>query len=145
MKRLAFAIALCLTGAAQAAPCGNVLHNITRTMECEAYTMDWQTRVNLRDKRADAMSEWINSHANDGGMLDLMLKEATLRRSHALTRDIDIYKDADMWKMRGCDQLPLCVAQDKPTSVVKAKPAPRNRRTGGNYCGPRDTRNGYCD
>jgi hypothetical protein len=164
MKRLIFAAYLACAASAAHAECGNVLHNIMRSRECEAYSgPDWTKIKDMRDARTAALQEWMDKYAGSGRSLELILKDADIRRSHSLTRDTQIFgSDADMWKARGCAELPLCVkpkidASENPTPLPpkqvrdledepapKAKPAPRNSRTGGNYCGPRDRARGYC-
>jgi len=132
MKRftLALSLALFASGVSPSlATCGNIAHNIARTTECEAYTTDWQVHKDLRDKRLGAMSEWIDAHAEASGTLDIMMKEGMLARSHALVRNLDIHKDADMWRSRGCAALPLCV---QPQTAKRP------------YCGPRDRARGRC-
>lgn len=138
-----------LATAAHAA-CGNTAFNISRLTECEAYTSDWAVHKDLRDKRQEAISEWTEQHPASSQMLDLMLKEGLYRRSTSLTgRDSQIYPDKDMWLSRGCASLPVCTIDKVDKAEKPEKPAkraePRNRRTGGNYCGPRDRRRGYCD
>lgn len=153
MKKLVIAAAMALApslGWAAELPCGNMVHNLVRSRECEAYAgSDWEKQKALRDIRAQMLEEWIAKIPLASAALDVVLKEADIKRSWALTRDAQIFgKDADQWKSRGCAELPLCTdprlesQAPAPAPAVKAKP--RNRRTGGNYCGPRDRRNGYC-
>lgn len=164
MKRLLLAVALGMASAIPswaAEPCGNLVHNLTRARECEAYTAtDWGKRKDMIDIRTQVLQEWIERLPLAGDVLEQVLKNADTVRGHALVRDVQIFgKDEDMWKSRGCGDLPLCPRADpkKPTAEVNPddeayKPKPkaekrraRNRRTGGNYCGPRDTARGYCD
>jgi hypothetical protein len=164
MKRFAFAAALLTASAAGGwAACGNVAHNIVRSTECLAYTTDWAIQKQLKDVRQNALDEWLSEQPLAAASLELILKEANLRGTHALQRDLRVWPDRDMYISRGCDTLPLCSAPprvapmpearkpqqaDRRQTVRKRTPARRvgrNRRTGGDYCGPRDTARGYCD
>lgn len=150
--RLALIGMLATMGAAQAAPCGNTAFNISRTSECLSYTTDRQQQNDLKDKRLDAMNEWLALNPLGGSALDTMLKEGDRRMSSALARDYAVFSDKSMWELRGCASLPVCVA-DMQRSVnnprVRAKPVPPparvNTRTGGAWCGPKDRAHGYCN
>lgn len=140
------------TPAYSAEQCGNMVHNIIRARECEAYTTDWEKHKDLRDARARAFTEWSERLPLAGQLLSEIIKEADLRRAHGLARDMKIHPDGQMYEMRGCGQLPLCGvdgtgAPPTPEKQVRnlEKPQPRNRRTGKDYCGPRDRARGYCD
>lgn len=145
------------------AACGNEAFNIIRATECEAYTTDFGKLKDLRDKRIDAIQAFTDK--NTGGRNDLItvLNAATEQRSIMERRmDLALWPDKSMWEARGCEALPVCMGEkpkgqfikpsvqpedlevEKP-AVKPAKRKPRNSRTGGDYCGPRDTRNGYCD
>jgi hypothetical protein len=135
--------------------CGNWAFNISRASECLSYTTDRQVQDNLRDKRMEAINEFADKNPNAGEALNILIKEGDRRMTHALSRDLGVFPDKDMYKSRGCAELPVCVAKIQqsvdvprkvPTETIKpTAPARVNTRTGGKWCGPRDRRAGYCN
>ncbi len=146
---LAVLLALGVSPVRAAEQCGNALFNIVRANECLAYTEDRQRINDLRDKRIDAISDWIEHNPGGGATLDLMLKEGERRMAQAMARDRAVFPDDQMYKMRGCRELPVCVHELQEAMTPRPKPTPkpvvRNTRTGGKWCGPRDRAAGYCN
>lgn len=149
MRRALLAIALmAYTGSAQAAPCYNAAFNISRASECLSYTTDRQKQNDLKDKRLDAINEWVQHNPLGGATLELMLREGDRRMNSALARDLSVFSDDTMWKSRGCAELPVCVVPQSafpPRARPVPRVLPRNTRTGGTWCGPRDRASGYCN
>lgn len=153
MRRAAFAIALMAsTVSAKADTCGNWAFNIVRASECISYTNDSQKQRDLRDKRLDAMGDFTQHNPAGGAALQMMMLEGDRRMTNALARDLALWPDEQMYKSRGCAELPVCVATvrdsvDVPRKVqtIPVAPVRRNTRTGGKWCGPIDRSHGYCN